>query len=132
MPLSVQNLAEVFAVLKPELSVQQVKNEPSLYADLDSRFADFKQHLLIAMHGFNQDWPSWECHPAGDEIVVLFSGQCEFLLKTENAIQTLRLDTPGAYVVVPKGVWHTAKIASSASMLFITPGEDTQHAEQPV
>ena len=132
MQLSVQNLAEVFAVLKPELSVQQVKNEPSLYADLDSRFADFKQHLLIAMHGFEQDWPSWECHPAGDEIVVLISGQCEFLLKTDSAIQTLLLDTPGAYVVVPKGVWHTAKIATSASLLFITPGENTQHSAQPV
>ena len=131
MNVSIKNLAEVFAVLKPDLSVQQVVNEPSLYVELDENFAGFKGHVLIAMHDFSEDWPSWECHPAGDEIVVLLSGRCEFLLKTENSIQTLLLTEPGDYAVVPQGVWHTAKIAEMAKVLFITPGENTQNATLP-
>lgn len=127
MNLSVENLAQVFAVLKPDLSVQKVKNEPSLYAALDKNFVGFKDHVLIAVHDFNKDWPSWECHPAGDELVVLISGSCEFLLKTDIGIQTLQLTEAGAFVLVPKGFWHTAKIAESAKVLFITPGENTQH-----
>jgi len=132
MNLSVENLAQVFAVLKPELSVQKVNNEPSLYADLDKNFAGFKDHVLIAVHDFNKDWPGWECHPAGDELVVLMSGSCEFLLKTDKGIQTLQLTESGTYVLVAKGVWHTAKITESAKVLFITPGENTQHAAQPL
>ena len=131
MNLSIKNLAEVFAVLKPDLSVQQVVNEPSLYAELDENFAGFKGHVLIAMHDFSEDWPSWECHPAGDEIVVLLSGRCEFLSNTENSTQTLLLTEPGDYAVVPQGVWHTAKIAEMAKVLFITPGENTQNATLP-
>ena len=131
MNLSVENLAQVFAVLKPDLSVQKINNEPSLYADLDKNYAGFKDHVLIAVHDFTQDWPTWECHPAGDEIVVLLAGHCEFILKTDSGDQSLLLDQQGSYVVVPKGIWHTAKIATSAKVLFITPGENTQNAEQP-
>ena len=131
MNLSVENLAQVFAVLKPDLSVQQVNNEPSLYADLDKNFAGFKGQVLVAIHELSEDWPSWECHPAGDELVVLLSGGCEFLLKTANGLQTLQLAETGAYVLVPKGIWHTAKISESAKVLFITPGENTLHAAQP-
>jgi quercetin dioxygenase-like cupin family protein len=59
------------------------------------------------------------------------SGQCEFLLKTETGVQTLLLDQIGEYVVVPKGIWHTAKIAKSAKVLFITPSEHTQNVDHP-
>ena len=37
------------------------------------------------------------------------------------------LDTPGQYVIVPKGIWHTANIADSAQMFFVTPGEGTEN-----
>jgi quercetin dioxygenase-like cupin family protein len=35
------------------------------------------------------------------------------------------MDNPGDTVIVPRGAWHTAKIAGTTSMLFITPGEGT-------
>lgn len=110
--------------------VNQVINQASLYAELDNQYAAFAGHTLIAMHQFKQDGPSWECHPKGDEIVVLMAGACEFVLKTKDGRQHLALNQPGEYVVVPKG-GHTAKIDKHASMLFITPGENTQHAEHP-
>ena len=39
----------------------------------------------------------------------------------------VQLNTPGEFVMVPRGVWHTARIATRASMLFITPGEGTEN-----
>jgi quercetin dioxygenase-like cupin family protein len=37
------------------------------------------------------------------------------------------LTEPGSFVIVPKGTWHTARIAKPTSMLFVTPGEGTQN-----
>lgn len=131
MNLAVQDLSQVFAVLTPRLTVQQVTNHPNVYTELDENYAGFKNHVLIAIHDFSGDWPSWESHPAGDETVVLLSGCCEFVLQVDNHQQCLRLNQAGDYVVVPKGVWHTAKISQSAKLLFITPGENTQNSELP-
>ncbi|MBD1868653.1 hypothetical protein H6F95_15320 [Cyanobacteria bacterium FACHB-471] len=48
-------------------------------------------------------------------------------MKQNEAEKTIHLDTPGAFVLVPCGTWHTAKVHSPSSMLFITPGEGTQN-----
>jgi hypothetical protein len=34
---------------------------------------------------------------------------------------------PGDYVLVPRGIWHTVRVHTPSSVLFITPGEGTQH-----
>jgi quercetin dioxygenase-like cupin family protein len=44
----------------------------------------------------------------------------------ETGNETVALTKAGGYVLVPKGVWHTAKIEEAAHMLFITAGEGTQ------
>ena len=41
--------------------------------------------------------------------------------------QRTRLASAGQFVLVPKGMWHTAKISAPCRMLFITAGESTQH-----
>ena len=68
---------------------------------------------------------------AGDEIVVLLSGEAVFLLDRGSCEEAVRLAEPGRYVIVPKGTWHTARIATSAAMLFITPGEGTENEVRP-
>jgi quercetin dioxygenase-like cupin family protein len=35
--------------------------------------------------------------------------------------------TAGEYAINPSGVWHTADVVESATAIFITAGEDTQH-----
>ena len=37
-----------------------------------------------------------------------------------------------ATLVVPQDTWHTARIRSHSVMMFITPGEGTVNAEEPV
>ena len=81
----------------------------------------------VACHSFEQDWPSWEIHPAGEELVCLMSGAATLVLEQQNGERTIELTQPGAYVVVPRDIWHAAGTKSPCTMLFITPGEGTEN-----
>tara|TARA_R110002073_G_scaffold90500_1_gene213609 strand:- start:877 stop:1272 length:396 start_codon:yes stop_codon:yes gene_type:complete len=120
-----------FVVLKPDLSLDQLEISRDIYQKLDENYDQFRSHSLIAAHQFTEDWPSWEMHPHGDEMVVLLSGQAVFLLRRESGDEPIELNKPGAFVIVPKGIWHTARISEATSMLFVTPGEGTQNEVSP-
>lgn len=121
------DLAKTFAVLQPDQRVALVELTPTVYAELDRRFDGFKGRVLVSVFGFAADWPTWERHPAGDEIVCLLSGDATLLLEQEGGPQRIRLREPGTYALVPKGTWHTAHTTVSTRMLFITPGEGTEN-----
>ena len=55
----------------------------------------------------------------------------DFILLIEGQEQTIRVSTPGTYVIVPKGSWHTARPHEPTTMLFLTPGQGTINALQP-
>ena len=59
----VDNLKEVFAVIKPDQSVEKIKVSPTIYQQLDENFNRFKSHQLVAIHEFSDDWGSWGCIP---------------------------------------------------------------------
>ena len=83
------------------------------------------QGWLISEYVFTEDWPSWEMHPEGDEFVYLLSGAVELLLERGDTIERIVLDGIGA-VLVPRGVWHTAKMRTPSRMLHVTRGAGTQ------
>lgn len=120
-----------FVVQKPEMLMDAVTVSPELYAQLDQNYAGFKDHTLVSAHHFTEDWPTWEKHPAGDELVLLLSGSAVFLLRTDTGDDSVELVEPGAFLIVPRDTWHTAFIRGSASLLFITPGEGTENRELP-
>jgi mannose-6-phosphate isomerase-like protein (cupin superfamily) len=125
--IHLSNITSTFVVLEDDGAATPIAYSDRFYADLEHQFGDFKGKRLISHYTFEQDWDSWEMHPAGDEFVYLLSGQADFVLQ-QNGIESLvSLNTPGDYVLVPHGIWHTAKVHSSSSLLFITPGEETQH-----
>lgn len=96
------------------------------------KFGDFAGgRRLVSYSSMDQDWPTWEMHPAGEEFVCLLSGTADFVLQQDGAEKVVRLDKPGSYVIVPRGVWHTARISKTCSMLFITPGEGTENRSEP-
>lgn len=88
--------------------------------------APFGKGWLISEFEFTQDWPSWEMHPHGDEFVYLLSGAVELQFDRGGEIETVVLDGRGA-VLVPRGVWHTAKVKAPSRMLHVTRGEGTEH-----
>lgn len=121
------DLETTFAVLGPGATAVPIEMTPTFYEDLDRNFDGFRGHHLVSIYAFERDWPSWEMHPAGDEVVCLLSGSARMVFDREGKEEAVTLDKPGTYVIVPKATWHTAKVAKAARMLFITPGEGTQH-----
>lgn len=88
--------------------------------------ARFDQGWLISEFVCTDDWANWEMHPEGDEFVYLLSGDVELLLELPSGTVATRICGRGAQLV-PRGVWHTAKVFAPSRMLFVTRGEGTQH-----
>jgi len=65
-------------------------------------------------------------HPNADEFVYLLSGSVELLLEQALGVKSVALQGRGA-VVVPRGIWHTAKVLAPSRMLFVTMGAGTEH-----
>lgn len=80
---------------------------------------------LISEYVFDTDWPSWEMHPDGDEFVYLLSGEAQLLIEEADGVSIVSMSNRCA-VIVPRGVWHTAKISVPARMLHVTRGGGTQ------
>jgi len=123
------NLFDTYVVNGPDLRCSSIDVGPAIYEELDRRFEGFKGRRLVAAHHFDRDWPSWEIHPAGDEVVVLLSGAATFVLGEGAQQRTVKLTQPAEFVIVPMGTWHTARVEEAATMLFITPGEGTQNRD---
>jgi len=124
-------IASSFVVMSDDFDADIVTVSERLYEQLDATYGDFAGRTLISCHSFEDDWPTWEVHPKGDEFVVLLSGDVDMVLASENSDETLRLSEPGAFVIVPRGIWHTAKVRETATMLFVTPGEGTDNRAKP-
>lgn len=88
---------------------------------------DGREGRLVSMYRFDQSWDMWEMHPVGDELVLCVDGAMTVHQElVDGATNTVTLG-PGDYVVNPPGAWHTADVKGSATALFITAGEGTQH-----
>lgn len=124
-------LASNFVVVKDSLRADAVAVTPDIYARLDEDYGNFSGHLLVASHAFDEDWPTWEIHPAGDEIVILVSGDVELVLAGADGDVVTHMDQPGTFVIVPQNTWHTARIRRHTVMMFITPGEGTENRPEP-
>jgi mannose-6-phosphate isomerase-like protein (cupin superfamily) len=121
------DLASTYVVFEPDHSAVPVTVSPTMFEILDQRFDHFKGRLLVSSFIFDTDWPSWEMHGAGDEIVCLLSGEATLVLDRDGVEEVTHLRDPGAFVIVPKGTWHTARTTVPTKMLFVTPGEGTQN-----
>ena len=66
------------------------------------------------------------------KFVILVSGDADLVLAREEGDDNIRLTEPGTFAIVPQDTWHTARIRSHSVMMFITPGEGTVNAEEPV
>ena len=125
-------LASNFVVLDDKFNAKVVELSPDLYARIDEEFSGFKGRLLISSYAFDEDWPTWEIHPAGDEFVILVSGDADLVLARTQGDETIRMTEPGTFVIVPRNTWHTARIRKTSIMMFVTPGEGTLNAAEPL
>ncbi len=129
--VAINNIEDTVAILKPDLFVDTLQNSPEMFAAFDRDYDKFKGHALVAAFDCTEAWSHWERHPAGDEIVMLLSGEIELILRRTQADESLRLTTVGEFVVIPRGIWHTVRPVKPGRMLFITPGAGTEHDADP-
>jgi quercetin dioxygenase-like cupin family protein len=122
------DLATTFLRLRGDVSVEPLPVDADFWPRMSrGELGSFHNEYLVTTHAFDGDWPFWEMHPAGDEVVAVLSGSCVLLLETAGNEQRVALGGTGSFVIVPKGSWHTAKLASPCRLMFITAGEGTQH-----
>ncbi|MGH7820433.1 MAG: hypothetical protein ACREQ9_11705, partial [Candidatus Binatia bacterium] len=88
--------------------------------------AELGEGRLVCAFRFDEDWTSWEMHPAGDEVVCLLSGAIDVILDEGGVEEVIELRHRGA-CIVPRGVWHTARAHAPSEALHITRGAGTQH-----
>jgi mannose-6-phosphate isomerase-like protein (cupin superfamily) len=81
---------------------------------------------LLSELSMGADWTNWEMHPGGDEILFMLEGKATFVLDLTDGWKEVALSA-GRLLVIPKGVWHTAKVSEPARLLAITAGSGTQH-----
>lgn len=101
---------------------EQVPVDAEFWATIASR-TDLDDGYLATSYDTDADFPHWEMHPAGDEIIFAASGA--YTLIIENQPDTL---LPAGHAgIVPRGAWHRLTVQRPGRTIFITPGKDTQH-----
>ncbi len=121
------DLASTFVALDATSGARALPVTPDFWPALESgALGDVTR--LVSSYTFTADWPTWERHPAGEEVVLLISGRAQLELQEgTEPVRCVTLAHAGEYVLVPPGVWHTARIEAPTMMLFITPGEGTEN-----
>ena len=97
------------------------------YEHYDERHGrDGAEGRLVTVHTFDEPWTTWEMHPHGDEVVVCLAGRVTLHQAKDGQVRAVTLE-PMQGVVNAPGVWHTADVSGSATVLFITAGMGTEH-----
>ena len=81
---------------------------------------------LVTVGTGEGDWPHWEMHPLGDEVLVLLEGRVRMVFERAGGDETIEM-SPGSTLIVPQGTWHRALNQRGLRMLFLTYGAGTQH-----
>jgi mannose-6-phosphate isomerase-like protein (cupin superfamily) len=120
-------LGGTYLRLRPDASVEPLHVGNDFWQRIMSgKLGDFHHEYLVTTFAYDKDWPTWEMHPNGDEIVMLLEGSTTLVLEIDGREKLVDLNEACSYVVVPRGTWHTSRTRNACRMLFITAGEGTQ------
>jgi mannose-6-phosphate isomerase-like protein (cupin superfamily) len=113
------DLSSTYLRLRADTTIEPLPVDKTFWSRIATgQLGPFHNEYLVVCHEFDTDWSVWEMHPKGDEVVCLLCGSVTFLLERERGTQEIELKESGAYVIVPKGTWHTARTNSPCRMLF--------------
>ena len=103
--------------------------DPDFWSEIGRR-TELHAGRLMGLFEMNGDPDHREMHPRGDEILILVSGAVDVVLETADGEQVIELRDRGT-CIVPRGVWHGQIVHRPSVMIFITPGEGTEHRPIP-
>ena len=118
-------LDSTYIHLQPDDRALAMPGGPAFWAGITNR-RDLDRGRLMGSTTQSADWNHWERHPAGDEILVLLSGEMELVLDDGEGEKRARVEA-GQTFIVPKGVWHRAIVKKPGELMFVTPGAGTEH-----
>ena len=98
---------------------------PAFWADIGSNL--LAGGTMISASEGGGDWPHWEMHPEGAEVLVILEGAPHFWLDHPDGRLERMASQPGTTIVVPPGAWHRAEADAAYKILFITYGPGTAH-----
>lgn len=125
---STKDILSTYVHFQDDGRANEIPVSASFWKDLAAgKYPHLEQGRLMTAFTFAEPWSTWERHPAGEELVMLLSGSATLVLDESGQERSIELINPGAYVLVPINVWHTARTAVPTTMLFLTPGAGTEH-----
>lgn len=71
----------------------------------------------------------WEMHPKADELLHVIDGCAEIEILPSDVVQApdrIKVET-GAFLVVPKGLWHRHNMLARSREMYLSPA-DTLHS----
>lgn len=86
---------------------------------------DLNEGWLMLVLRMRADTPTWEMHPAGDEILYLLSGAIDIVLEEDAGERLIKLGA-GEACIVPRGRWHRQIVHEESNLLGITFGKGTE------
>ena len=118
------DLENVYLALDGTGGVTPLPVGPNFWATIEQN--EQVRGTLAGVYAMTDDWPHWEMHPAGDEVLVLLEGEATFVFDEPQGVRHVPMHA-GSTAIVPKGVWHRALISVPGRLLALTYGEGTLH-----
>lgn len=97
-------------------------------------FGRYVEHLctaeepgrLVMIETMVSDWPTWERHTEGDELVIVLEGSGTFHQQLGGAVVSHPFKA-GDTFLNPRGVWHTADVVEPMRAVYLTPCPGTEN-----
>ena len=119
-------ISDTFVALDDACGARPLPVTPDFWDVLqEGRLGNFSR--MVSYYAFDQNWATWEKHPAGEEFVCLIEGDVDLVLEQKGGETIVVMNQPGSFILVPKDTWHTARVRKPTKMLFITPGDGTEN-----
>jgi mannose-6-phosphate isomerase-like protein (cupin superfamily) len=123
------DLASRYVKLDADDRGREVAVDAEFWPQIDLR-PEYAHGRLVMVFEFVADWPTWEVHPAGEELVCVLEGAMTLILRLPEGDRALEVGA-GQSVLIPCGTWHTARLAQRCRALFVTPCAGTRNAAAP-
>lgn len=122
------NILRTYLHVQDGCRIASIEAPDSFWPDLAAgAFPELDRGRLMSAFAFSGAWETWERHPSGEELVMLLSGAVSLTLEEPGGTRTLQLTSLGSYVLIPANTWHTATADGESTLVFLTPGADTEH-----
>jgi len=117
-------LNETYLELQDGGGVGRIDLTPEFWPDLMSGKRQVDGRMIMSFE-LAEDMGHWEMHPAGDEILLALSGRMTVILEG-SPDERFELSARQAFIV-PRGRWHRLTVIERGEVVFMTPGEGTEH-----